>query len=91
MKPQKIALILAGAGIACLGVALGQSAKVEIAKPVRYTFMQVGVLGLDGNRDDEKFFVGRLPKEGEAVEMVYVGRDPDNDNLNFQLRVRQQP
>lgn len=52
-----------------------------------YTFMEVGVKNENGERNDEKFFVGRLPREGETVEMVYVGRNATSGDLRFQLRV----
>jgi hypothetical protein len=53
-----------------------------------YVFMEIGVPNADGTRDDGKFFLGRLPNEGEAVEMVYVGRNSFNGNMRLQLRVK---
>ena len=38
--------------------------------------------------ENEKFFVGRLPKIGEAVEFVYVG-ESRNGGMRLQLRVRE--
>lgn len=52
---------------------------------VRYTFMKVGALDEHGKPAPEKFFLGRLPLEGEAVEMVYVGME--GNDMRFQLRV----
>lgn len=51
-----------------------------------WTFMSV--LAKDHNAvANDKFFIGRLPKKGEAVEMIYTGDNSDG-SMNFQLRVR---
>ena len=47
--------------------------------------MLVGVTN-DGKPDNGKFFRGRLPKIGEAVQMVYVGQENDTYYMRFQLR-----
>lgn len=52
-----------------------------------YTYHSVHVIGNDGKPANDKFFVGRLPQVGEAVEMVYVG-DTDDGAMRFQLRVK---
>lgn len=54
--------------------------------PTRYTFMEVAVVE-HGKPANEKFFIGRLPVEGEAVEMVYTGSE--DGRMKFQLRVRE--
>jgi hypothetical protein len=63
-------------------------ARNETVLPVEYTYMEVHVLA-GGQTANEKFFLGRLPHEGEAVEMVYVGSKPDG-TMRFQLRTREQ-
>lgn len=55
-------------------------------KPTDFTFMVVHVIN-EGKTDNQKFFVGRLPKVGEAVEMIYIGDDKDG-SMKFQLRTR---
>lgn len=51
-----------------------------------FTFMVVHVINND-KTENEKFFLGPLPKIGEAVEMVYVGDDALG-GMRLQLRVR---
>lgn len=55
--------------------------------PTSYTFMQVGVFDKDKNPINEKFFIGPLPIEGQAVEMVFVGME--GNYMKFQLRTKQ--
>jgi hypothetical protein len=52
---------------------------------VEWIFMEVSATH-HGEPANEKFFLGRLPEEGEAVEMVYVGSK--EGRMRFQLRVR---
>lgn len=69
--------------------ASADESSTKVAPPPSYTFMEVGVTdGTDGHRMDDKFFIGRLPVDGESVEMIYVGRDPTSNHLRFQLRVK---
>lgn len=53
---------------------------------LEFTFMAVHVID-HGVTANEKFFLGPLPKKGEAVEMVYVG-DQEDGAMKFQLRVK---
>lgn len=91
MRTAIIAALI-GVGFIAVGVAASQErqAPTPIAKanpvPLSYTFMQVHVKN-KGETDNQKFFVGPLPREGEAVEMVYVGSEPDGA-MNFQLRTK---
>lgn len=59
-----------------------------------FTALAIKVTLSDGTLANEKFFVGRLPKIGESVEYVYVGKfdaaDGDPDMMRFQLKVREQ-
>ena len=55
-----------------------------------YTFMEVCVKDRDGNPANEKFFVGVLPAEGQAVEIVFVGMSSVNPGgMRFQLRTKE--
>lgn len=36
---------------------------------------------------NERYFIGRMPRPGEAVELVYIG-DNEQNEMRFQLRVR---
>ena len=51
-----------------------------------YTYCEIHATTEDGKTINEKFFDGRLPQIGEAVEMVFVG-NRDNGAMMFQLRV----
>jgi hypothetical protein len=62
-----------------------QSQPVESA--TEYTYAEIHVIEY-GKTANEKFFIGRLPVEGEAVEMVYIGSRKDG-SMRFQLRVRE--
>lgn len=52
-----------------------------------YTFLILKVINEKGDIENEKFFVGALPKIGEAVEMIYVGNENDG-GMRFQLRTK---
>src|SRR5262249_27775372 len=54
---------------------------------IRYRFMSVLVQDENGKPVNEKFFLGRLPKQGEAVEMVFMGTNAEGAMI-FQLRVK---
>jgi len=51
-----------------------------------FYFMEVKVK-IGEKTDNSKFFIGRLPVPGEAVEMVYVN-DTIDGGMRFQLRVK---
>lgn len=51
-----------------------------------YNFMMVHVL-VHGVTENEKYFIGRTPEIGEAVEMVCNGYT-DEGAIKFQLRVK---
>lgn len=76
-----IRILVCALGFTCLPSGTGITTS-------QYTFMEVGVKDASGNPADEEFFLGPLPTEGQAVEMVYVGRDVESGNMRFQLRVR---
>jgi hypothetical protein len=75
-----------------LGVSIGGvGGSVAADNPAlsRFTFMQVHVIN-EGKTENYRFFLGRLPHENEAVEMVYVGDDTDHPGeMRFQLRVKE--
>lgn len=54
-----------------------------------YTYCTILAHDEEGKVCNEKFFPdGILPKKGEIVEMVYVGKFEPTGALRFQLRVR---
>lgn len=83
-------LVCALAGVALIGVGVSISQEVFVFKntpaPPTFTFMEVHVIN-EGKTDNEKFFLGPLPKEGEAVEMVYVGNTSEG-GMRLQLRTK---
>lgn len=52
-----------------------------------FTFMTLHAID-HGVTVNDKFFLGRLPSDGETVEMVYIGSETDG-SMKFQLRVKQ--
>lgn len=54
-----------------------------------YTFMTINVKLEDGSHAEDKYFLGPLPKEGDALELVFVGRDEKSGGLRIQLRARE--
>lgn len=86
-------LVCALAGIALIGVGVSISQEVmntimfkNTPAPPTFTFMEVHLIN-EGKTDNERFFLGPLPKEGEAVEMVYVGSTPEG-GMRLQLRTK---
>lgn len=65
-------------------VAIAQEVKMP---PTEYIFMEIHAKNGNGTTNNEKFFLGRLPVEGEAVEMVFIGFNKEG-GMKFQLRVK---
>lgn len=55
---------------------------------IEWTAVLVSAIDEYGKRCPEKFFEGRLPVVGEAVEMVFVGYT-ENGDMRFQYRVKE--
>lgn len=73
-------------------IALAQEIRFIDSPNNRYYFMQVHVKIYNDKTEqnetaNEKFFIGRLPKVGEGVEMVYIGSN-DDGSMNFNLKVK---
>lgn len=61
----------------------------ETVAPMTYSYLEIKVLDATGTVENEKFFEGRLPKIGEAVEMIYAGSHDDGATMRFKLKVRE--
>ena len=85
-----VTAIMAGVGGFEIGICYSKAQPpiqtLELPPPTEFIFMVVHAVD-HGQTVNEKFFIGRLPKVGEAVEMVYVAPQ-DDGGMKFQLRTK---
>ena len=82
-----LAALIGAAGITAMGEGVIGSKTTQTI--TRYVAMKIGGRDINGQRIDHQFFLGRLPRVGEPVDLVFTGRDASTGDLHFQLRVRQ--
>lgn len=69
-------------------VSMSSYAIAQVIQPTSYTFMKVHVKNEKGETENSRFFIGKLPKINQSVEMIYVGNNQDG-SMNFQLKVKE--